>query len=171
MRPLLPGLIVILTALTAVAQSPKPVTIRVDRAHAFQTIEGWGGSVYPQTLPYSFDDPTYEKRLLEDLNTTHIRMRSVWYLLEATNDNDDPTSIDFEAIARGDTGIVHDELVLQQRLARAGVTLQFASWRFPYWMIGMPPDWNPASDEKPVSPGVDGGRVCRIDGCVHPLCA
>jgi O-glycosyl hydrolase len=129
-----------------------PVTVRIDSDQQFQSIEGWGGSLYPQTLRYFSDDPLYRKRLLEDLHVTHVRLRSVWYLLEAENDNDDANSIDFGALARGDTGLVHDELVLQQLLAESGVTLQFASWRFPYWMIGMPPEWKPAADEKPSLP-------------------
>ncbi|MFV1980320.1 MAG: glycoside hydrolase family 30 beta sandwich domain-containing protein [Rhodothermia bacterium] len=137
---------------STLAQTPTPVTIRVDRGRTFQTIEGWGGSLYPQTLKYFTDDPYFKQRLLNDLHTTHVRMRSVWYLLESRNDNDDPSETDFEAIARGDTGMVHNELVLQQLLAVAGVTLQFASWRFPYWMIGKPADWLPASDDKPILP-------------------
>jgi O-glycosyl hydrolase len=134
------------------AQNTVPVTVRVNPASTYQTIEGWGGSLYPQTLPYFAADPDYGRSLLEDLNVTHVRLRSVWYLLEGTNDNDDPEAIDFDAIARGDTGLVHDEFLLQQRLSRAGVTLQFASWRFPYWMVRQPPTWNPSSDEKPELP-------------------
>jgi O-glycosyl hydrolase len=134
------------------SQSPVPVTVRVDPRETFQTIEGWGGSLYPQTLGYFSSDPAYRKHLLEDLDVTHVRLRSVWYLLEGRNDNDDPDSIDFEAIAQGDTGMVHDEFLLQQLLHQAGVTLQFASWRFPYWMVDKPPTWNPSADDKPILP-------------------
>lgn len=134
----------------------QPVEVVVDPGATHQIIEGWGGHVYPQTLPYFDADSTYEDRLLRELQTTHIRLRSVWYLLEAENDDGDPLHIDFDAIAKSDTGLVHDELVLQQKLQREGVKLLFASWRFPYWMIGMPPDWNPGPDEKPELPeGMD----------------
>lgn len=137
---------------SATAQTTVPVTVRLNPGQTYQTIEGWGGSLYPQTLPYFTTDPEYGRRLLEDLNVTHIRLRSLWYLLEGANDNDDPETIDFDAIARGDSGLVHDEFLLQQRLSRSGVTLQFASWRFPYWMIGQAPTWNPSADEKPELP-------------------
>jgi O-glycosyl hydrolase len=137
---------------TASAQTLTPVTVRLDPSRTFQTIEGWGGSLYPQTLPYFFEDANFKRRLLNDLNTTHVRLRSVWYLLESKNDDDDPAQTDFESIALGDTGLVHDELLLQQLLHRAGVTLQFASWRFPYWMVDKPADWRPTSDDKPILP-------------------
>jgi len=128
------------------------IELNVDTTITYQTIEGWGGHVYPQTLSYFDADSSYERHMLRDLHTTHIRLRSVWYLLEAENDNDDPFTIDFDAIASADTGLVHDELLLQQRLTDRGIKLLFASWRFPYWMAGMPPDWNPGPDEKPDLP-------------------
>jgi len=115
-------------------------------------MEGWGGHIYPQTLPYFAEDSTFEDHLLHELHTTHIRLRSLWYLLEAENDNDDPFQMDFARLAAADTGLVHDELVLQQRLHEKGVHLLFSSWRFPYWMIDEPPDWQPGPDDKPELP-------------------
>jgi len=92
------------------------------------------------------------QRMLEELTTTHMRVRSVWYELEGANDNEDPSRIDFAAIAKGDTGLVHQELLFQQELARRGIKLLFASWRFPYWMIGKPASWRPTPEERPPLP-------------------
>jgi O-glycosyl hydrolase len=90
--------------------------------------------------------------MIYELYTTDMRVRSLWYLLEAGNDNLDPDLIHWEAIARADTGLVHQELLLQQVLHERGVRLYFAAWRFPYWMIGKPHDWRPMPDEKPELP-------------------
>ncbi len=129
--------------------SAQELTLDVDAAKTYQTMTGWGGHVYPQTWRFHADDPSYESKLFDELDVTHIRLRSVWYLLEGENDNGDPNVIDMDAIARGDTGIVHDELLLQQRIAERGKIIQFASWRFPYWMAGRDATWNPQPDEKP----------------------
>ncbi|MEZ4698604.1 MAG: glycoside hydrolase family 30 beta sandwich domain-containing protein [Rhodothermales bacterium] len=127
----------------------QPARLAWDTTRVFQRIEGWGGHVYPQSWKYHAADSSYERKLFEELDVTHFRLRSVWYLLEATNDNDDPSQIDLDALARADTGLVHDELLLQQRLAQKGKVLQFAAWRFPYWMAGESADWNPQFDDKP----------------------
>jgi len=119
-----------------------------------QTIEGWGGHVYPQGYRFLPTDTTLLRRMLEELATTHMRVRSVWYELEAANDNDDPSRIDFASIASGDTGLVHQELLFQQELTQRGVKLLFASWRFPYWMIGKPSSWRPTPEERPPLPPV-----------------
>lgn len=130
----------------------QPVRILIDPEQTYQTVEGWGGSLYPQTLAYFAEDSTFEDHLLTDLHTTHVRPRSVWYLLEAENDNDTPDTLNFDQLAAADTGLVHDELLLEQRLHARGVHLLFSSWRFPYWMAGKPPDWQPGPDERPDLP-------------------
>lgn len=142
---------------------PPPTTVDLDPATTFQTMEGWGGHVYPQALPHFERDSTFMDRWFEDLRSTHIRVRSYWYRLEAENDNDDPSRIDFDRLAAADTGLVHDELVLQQRLAEQGANLQFAAWRFPYWMVGQPPDWRPTFEDMPALPdGMDAEFVESI---------
>lgn len=143
----------LVVAHAALAQEPKIVTI--DPQIRYQTITGWGGHVYPQAFRH-FSDEKFMREMLEELQTTHMRVRSYWYQLEGENDNADPNAIDWHAIAAGDTGLVHDELLMQQELARRGVKLMFAAWRFPYWMAGMPADWQPKSDQKPYLPaGMD----------------
>ena len=132
------------------AREPELITIHPLSTH--QTMEGWGGHVYAQGFAFLQTDTTLMRRMLEELATTHMRVRSVWYELESANDNDDPARIDFAAIARGDSGLVHQELLFQQELARRGVKLLFASWRFPYWMIGQPSSWRPTPDERPPLP-------------------
>jgi O-glycosyl hydrolase len=129
-----------------------PHSITVDPHLRHQTIEGWGGHVYAQGYAFLGTDTTLMRRMLDELATTHMRVRSIWYELEAANDNDDPATIDFAAIARGDTGLVHQELLFQQELSRRGVKLLFASWRFPSWMIGKPSSWRPTPDERPPLP-------------------
>jgi O-glycosyl hydrolase len=126
--------------------------ITLDPGRTAQTIRGWGGHVYPQVNAYLDTDSLFLQKLIYELYTTDMRVRSVWYLLEAENDNPDPGLIDREAIARGDTGLVHEELLLQQLLHERGVRLYFAAWRFPYWMVGKPHDWNPGPDERPELP-------------------
>ena len=129
----------------------EPVQITIDPTVSYQTISGWGGHVYPQAYPY-FKRDDFKERMLDELKTTHIRIRSVWYELEDRNDNDDATNIDWQAIAKGDTGLVHDEFLMLQLLFKQNVKLMFAAWRFPYWMIGQPPDWRPSSDQKTPLP-------------------
>ncbi len=126
--------------------------ITLDPSLTAQTIRGWGGHVYPQVNAYLRSDSLFLRRMIHELYTTDIRVRSVWYLLEAQNDNQDPDLINREAIAGGDTGLVHEELLLQQALHKQGVRLYFAAWRFPYWMVGKPHDWRPMPDEKPELP-------------------
>jgi len=126
--------------------------IRLDPSLTAQTIRGWGGHVYPQANAYLSSDSLFLQRMIYELYTTDMRVRSVSYLLEAENDNQDPDLINWEAIARGDTGLVHEELLLQQVLHERGVRLYFAAWRFPYWMVGKPHDWRPMPDEKPELP-------------------
>ncbi len=156
-----------LVLLTRAPCRSQPIRILIDPEQTFQTMEGWGGSLYPQTLPYFSEDSTFEDHLLTDLHTTHIRLRNVWYLLEAENDNDDPFEMDYDRLAAADTGLVHDELVLQQRLQERGVHLLFSSWRFPYWMIGKPPDWIPGADDKPdLPPGMDDEYVESLLGYI-----
>ncbi|MGB2958522.1 MAG: hypothetical protein WBD30_06515, partial [Bacteroidota bacterium] len=113
-------------ARVAPAQSEQ---ITLDPSRTAQTIQGWGGHVYPQVNAYLTSDSLFLQRMIYELYTTDMRVRSVWYLLEAQNDNLDPDLINWEAIAGGDTGLVHEELLLQQVLHERGVRLYFAAWR------------------------------------------
>jgi len=153
MRPLpLPLLLAAVLLYGCATPPPSPTPVDLDPATTFQTIDGWGGHVYPQALPYFERDSTFADRWLDTLQSTHIRVRSFWYLLEAENDNDDPAQTDFDRLAAADTGLVHDELVLQKRLAERGAKLMFAAWRFPYWMVNEPPDWRPQYEDTPALP-------------------
>jgi O-glycosyl hydrolase len=143
------GVLLLTLASGAFAQSE---LITLDPSRRAQTIRGWGGHVYPQVNAYLRSDSLFLQRMIYELYTTDMRVRSLWYLLEVENDNLDPDLIHWEAIARGDTGLVHQELLLQQVLHERGVRLYFAAWRFPYWMSGKPHDWRPMPDEKPELP-------------------
>jgi len=153
MRPrvrVIPFLLLSLSCLSPAVRSEETVVLFPDSVA--QTIEGWGGHVYPQGYAFLSTDTSLMRKMLVELRTTHMRVRSIWYELEAANDNDDPTRIDTAAIARGDTGLVHQELLFQQELSQRGVKLLFASWRFPYWMIGKPARWRPTPEERPPLP-------------------
>lgn len=144
------------------SQSSQPARISLDTSTTYQTMQGWGGHVYPQAYPF-FAEAGFTEKMLDELKTTHLRVRSYWYRLEGENDNDDPAIIDWQALAAGDTGLVHDELLMQQALYNRGVKLMFAAWRFPFWMCGQSPDWRPSPDEKPELPaGLDAEFVESI---------
>ena len=88
----------------------------VDATRTFQTIQGWGGDIYPAVTKYASDDPTLYDMAFKDLATAHMRVRSYWHELEKTNDNDDPNVIDFEALKPNDKGMIHDEFLMLQEM-------------------------------------------------------
>lgn len=116
--------------------------ISVDTSVTYQTIEGWGGNIYPHWITrLAENDPTYMSKLFEELNTTDVRIRSYWYTLEGENDNDDPNSFNWAAYEAGDKGDVHYEFLGLQALMKAGKKLHFSSWRFPNFLLGKPADY------------------------------
>ena len=66
----------LVVAHAALAQEPKIVTI--DPQIRYQTITGWGGHVYPQAFRH-FSDEKFMREMLEELQSTHMRVRSYWY--------------------------------------------------------------------------------------------
>lgn len=118
-------------------------TVHIDTNVRHQTIEGWGGNIYPQFLPlFAANDPNYMSKMLDELKTTNIRVRSYWYLMEQANDDGDPQTFDWSEFQEGDKGDVHQELLALQMLYNRGVKLTLGSWRFPNWMVGKPPEYN-----------------------------
>lgn len=115
--------------------------VEIDVTKTFQTIEGWGGNIYPQTTRHAANDPSLYDTGFKELATTHMRIRSTWDQFEPENDNDDPNEINWEAYEKGDKGSVHDEFLMLQELNRRKVKLLFASWNYPYWIAGKPPGW------------------------------
>lgn len=155
------GLLLVFLAITGAARAVDPLEVIIDPETRFQTMEGWGGHFYPQAWPYFSE--SFEREILQELQTTHARIRSYWYRMEYRNDNDDPYSIDWTVFREGDNGLVRDELLMQQLLHRRGVKLMFAAFRFPFWMIGESSDWRPAPDDKPPLPeGMDAEFVESI---------
>ncbi|NOU85553.1 hypothetical protein GC102_07140 [Paenibacillus sp. LMG 31460] len=122
---------------------PSLETVHIDTAERHQTIEGWGGNVYPQFIPlFAANDPNYMNKMLDELKTTNIRVRSYWYLMEEANDDGDSQTFDWSEFQAGDKGDVHKELLALQMLYNRGVKLTLGSWRFPNWMVGKPPGYN-----------------------------
>lgn len=124
----------------------------LDPGAVYQTMEGWGGNIYPAATELAAKDATLYDKACKELRTTQMRIRSSWYLLEERNDNGDPDVIDWEALRQVDRGIVHDEFLMLQELTKRDVKLLFAAWRFPYWMCGHPTNWNPGSKDRPPLP-------------------
>ena len=122
----------------------------VDVTQTFQTIQGWGGNIYPFTTKYAAQDPTLYDKAFKELATTHMRVRSYWHALEKTNDNDDPNRIDFEALKPNDKGLIHDEFLMLQEMKRRGVKPLFAVFNMPGWIVrmGKPADWKPKPKHK-----------------------
>jgi O-glycosyl hydrolase len=116
-------------------------SVVIDIARTFQTIEGWGGNIYPYTTRHAANDAGLYDKGFKELATTHMRIRSMWDGFESENDNDDPNVFKWEAFKKGDKGLVHDEFLMLQELSRRKVKLLFASWNYPYWIAGKPPGW------------------------------
>jgi O-glycosyl hydrolase len=117
----------------------------VDVNRTFQTIQGWGGNIYPFATRYAAENPDLYDQMFKALATTHMRVRSYWHELERTNDNDDPDVIDFEALKPNDKGLIHDEFLMLQEMKRRGVKPLFAVFNSPDWIVrmGKPADWKP----------------------------
>jgi len=145
-------MLLLLLSISTPGPAATPDTIIIDPSVTHQTIEGWGGNIYPQAVGHQKNDPTLYDKAFKELKTTHMRVRSFWYRLEAENDNDDPNVIDFGALKKHDTGIVHDEFLLQKAMVERDVKILFASWRFPFWMMGKPASWRPKSSDRPRFP-------------------
>ena len=142
----------VLACLSSGAQAQGETEIRIDPSVSHQTMEGWGGNIYPHAHRHRQHDPALYDKAFRELHTTHMRVRSYWYRLEGENDNDDSETIDFDALKKYDKGLVRDEFLMQKAMAERGVKLLFASWRFPFWMIGKPADWRPKSGDRPAFP-------------------
>lgn len=140
--------------------------VQVDSTKTHQTIDGWGGNIYPQAvLALANADTNYFSKMFDELSTDTLRIRSYWYQLEQYNDNEDAGSIDWTNMTTGDvTGSdIHNELLALREFSQRGIRLWFSSWRFPNWMLGESPDYV-QEGQKTLPSGMDDEYVESLAG-------
>ncbi|NOU86374.1 hypothetical protein GC102_11415 [Paenibacillus sp. LMG 31460] len=131
-------------------------SISVNTAVYGQTIEGWGGNLYTLWMRgFAAADAQYYDKMFTELNTTHIRVRNYWYLLERSNDDNDPATFDWSAFAAGDQGDMHEEFLALRELVDRGIKLSFSPWRIPSWMAGKPFDYDWSNKVMELPAGMD----------------
>lgn len=111
------------------------VKIDVDLGDEQQTMDGVGGNAYGFILGSSWS-PEVLNKIVNDINVTHVRIRSFIDLWEPANDNSDPESINWSGFK--DEKQVHDDLKLMQKLSEGGIKPILGVFDAPDWMVVNP---------------------------------
>ena len=107
------------------------VTVDVNPAQQFQTIEGLGAAMIPWQNKAEYRNPAFFDMIVNDLGASFARA-SILPMAERTNDNDDPTTFNWAAF---DHNALAPAFSFFQQMQDRGVTKFMGSvWTAPPWM-------------------------------------
>lgn len=126
---------VFIIAIFSLMQSPAVLAqldVNVDLNVEHQTMDGTASNTYGFILTSGWS-PNVLNLILNDINLSHMRIRSNIHFWEPSNDNSDPNSINWGAF--DDSGYVHNDLLLMQKLSDNGIECILGIWDVPEWMV------------------------------------
>lgn len=111
--------------------TPSPVTIQIDPAVTYQTLDGIGANSY--AFPFASDvgwDWEAVKFVFDELDIAYVRLAPWLGWWETANDNDDPYTINWDGF-----GTVHDiinthDVPFAQYLHERGIEVDLGVWNF-----------------------------------------
>jgi len=118
--------------------------VNVDISEEHQIMDGVGGNIYGFITSSNWSSNVLSL-ILNDIDVTHLRIRSWINQWEPNNDNSDPESINWSAFK--DHKLVHDDFVLMREIRKAGIEVILGIWEVPSWMV-----LNPNATEDRIIP-------------------
>src|SRR6476659_4154060 len=107
------------------------VTVDINTAQTFQTMQGFGGAMTPWTLQPAYEDPKFFDTIVNDLGATMARA-AILPTAETTNDDADPNHINFAGF---DSKSLSMPFEFFKALQDRGVSNCIGSvWTAPAWM-------------------------------------
>ena len=116
--------------------------INVKLSEPCQVMDGTAGNIYGFVVGWHSNVMNLIKN---DIDVTHMRLRSWIHWWEPNNDNSDPDSICWSAF--NDSSLVHSDFLMLQQLTQAGIEPVLGIWEVPDWMV-----LNPNASEDRIIP-------------------
>jgi len=109
--------------------------VDVDLSVRHQTMDGTGGNAYGFITGSSWD-PKVIDMIINDIDVTHIRLRSAISWWEPSNDNNDPNDMNWSGFK--DYKCSHEDFVLLQKLGQADIECMLGIFDVPDWLVENP---------------------------------